>query len=97
MTEKLGSGQFFGDGTTIDGNKRLSARLLSWWMRCATYSFPVPLAPLISTDILVGATRLHNCRVAWLRHFLLPDRRRWFSVESFDEVEAPFLEEDLAV
>ena len=35
----------------------LPLRLLSSWMRCATYSLPVPLAPFISTDICVGATR----------------------------------------
>ena len=36
--------------------KGLSERLLSWWIRWAMYSLPVPLAPLISTDIGVGAT-----------------------------------------
>lgn len=34
----------------------LSARGLSSWMRRATYSFPVPLAPRMSTDMGVGAT-----------------------------------------
>lgn len=36
--------------------KGLPARLLLRWMSCATCSLPVPLAPLTSTDMLVGAT-----------------------------------------
>src|SRR5690606_19499087 len=40
----------------------LPARLLFWWIARATYSFPVPLSPRISTDISVGATNaIYSC------------------------------------
>ena len=55
MAEKLEAANSWGSNRNR-GDKRRSFRLLSWWMRWATYSLPVPLAPLMSTDILVGET-----------------------------------------
>jgi hypothetical protein len=56
---------FFGDKrdtydfphAVVDLNIGLPALGLSSWMRRATYSLPVPLAPRMRTDMGVGATK----------------------------------------
>ena len=58
MTEEFGSSQLFWESTRrYYGNERLVARFVLADRYSSSSYFPVPLAPFISTDIGVGATR----------------------------------------
>lgn len=71
MTEKLRSRQIAGNGPAVDRHEGLSGPLAFPVDQLRHMgSLPVPLAPLTSTDILVGATSRmcsYNCRAASLR------------------------------
>lgn len=51
MSENSDAAKSLGIDPQSIAMKGFPFRLLSSWIRCATYSFPVPLAPFMRTDI----------------------------------------------
>jgi len=56
VAEKLGLQQGLRDCAQLTLISGFSARGLYWWSRFATSSLPVPLSPVMSTVLRVGAT-----------------------------------------